>query len=97
MRMRCISEMTMPTETLIHHAGDRDAPVEIERVVIKPKHSDVLVAEFWHEHSKICFAYTVNRKPYIQLHGGQMDLEKAKATGVALDLAYDWLMEQANG
>jgi hypothetical protein len=37
---------------------------------------------------------TVNGKPYIQLNGGQMNLEKAKATGVALDLAYDWLMEQ---
>ena len=78
----------MPTETLTVHA------VQIERVVIRPKHSDVLVAEFWHDHSKVCFAYTVNGKPYIQLHGGQMDLEKAKAVGVALDLAYDWVMEQ---
>jgi hypothetical protein len=68
--------------------------VQIERVVHKPKHSDLLVAEFWYDHSKICFAYTVNGKPYIQIHGGQMDLEKAKAVGVALDLAYDWVMEQ---
>jgi hypothetical protein len=75
------------TAISLHH-------VQIERVITRPKHSDLLVAEFWHEHSKICFAYTVHGKPYIQLHGGQMDLSKAKATGVALDLAYDWLMEQ---
>ena len=87
-RLRCISEAKMPTMTITAHH------VQIERVVHKPKHSDLLVAEFWHDHSKICFAYTVNGKPYIQLNGGQMNLEKAKATGVALDLAYDWLMEQ---
>jgi hypothetical protein len=81
----------MPVATLTAHA------VQIERVVHKPKYSDLLVAEFWHDHAKICFAYTVNGKPFVQLHGGQMDLEKAKATGVALDLAYDWLMEQING
>jgi hypothetical protein len=69
---------------------------EIERIVSRPNHSDILVAEFWHDHSKICFAYFVHGKPYIQLHGGQMDLSKAKATGAALDLAYDWLMEQVD-
>jgi hypothetical protein len=87
----------MPVETITHHAGNRHDPIEIERVVHTPKNSDVLIAEFWHEHSKICFAYTVLGKPYIQLRGGQMDLAKAKATGVALDLAYDWLMEQTGG
>jgi len=87
-RIKCISEPGyLPN-------GER-VPVEIERVVTRPKHSDMEVAEFWHEHSKICFAYFVHGKPFIQLHGGQMDLAKAKATGAALDLAYDWLMEQA--
>jgi hypothetical protein len=78
----------MPTTAMTVHA------VQIERVVTQPKNSGMLVAEFWHEHSKIYFAYTVHGKPYIQVHGGQMDLAKAKATGVALDLAHDWLMEQ---
>ena len=83
--------MTPTTETLTAEQ------VTIDRWVTQPKNSDMLIAEFWHEHSKICLAYFVNGKPYIQVHGGQMDLAKAKATGVALDLAHDWLMEQANG
>lgn len=82
----------MPFTKLVNM--EHGTPIEIDRIVTRPKYADMLVAEFWHAHSKICFAYTVNGKPYIQLHGGQMDLAKAKATGVALDLAYDWLMEQ---
>jgi hypothetical protein len=80
----------MPVTMMTVHA------VQIERVVRRPDDQEMLVAEFWHEHSRICFAYFVHGKPYIQLHGGQMDLAKAKATGAALDLAYDWLMEQVD-
>lgn len=67
---------------------------KIEQVSRRDLISKVSIAEFWWEHQRLCFAFTMRGKPYIQVQGGQMDLEKAAALRMAMGLAEDWLLGQ---
>lgn len=71
--------------------------MQIERVILQSKTMlagrDIPMAEFYCEHRRLCMAYLVAGKPFIQVAGGQMTMEQAGVLQAAVDLAKEWLLE----